>query len=59
MNNKIDYAVIFAGAFVAGLLINLLDIGGLLASMAVGVAVCLTFILVLLVVRSRGRGPTV
>ncbi len=57
MNNKIDYAVIFAAAFVAGLLINFLHIGGLLVSIAVGVAVCLTFTLVLLAVRRRSRRP--
>ncbi len=56
MNNKIEYAVLFAGAFVAGILIYILDLG-LLASMAVGVAVCVTFILSLLAVRSRSRGP--
>jgi hypothetical protein len=48
--------VVFAGAFVAVLLMNLLDIGGLLTSIAVGIAVCVSFMLVLLAVQHR-RGP--
>lgn len=55
MNTKAQYAVILAGAVVAGILINILDLG-LLASIAVGVAVCVSFVLVLLAVQHK-RGP--
>ncbi|MDQ3571213.1 MAG: hypothetical protein M3396_11470 [Actinomycetota bacterium] len=56
MNNKIENAVIFGGIFVAVLLLHFLDIDGFLASIAVCVAVSVSFYLLLLAVQHR-RGP--
>jgi hypothetical protein len=55
MNKKAQYTVIFAGAFVAGILIGILDLG-LLAGIGVGVAVGVSLMLVLLAAQHK-RGP--
>jgi Flp pilus assembly protein TadB len=55
MNKKAQYTVIFAGAFVAGILIGILDLG-LLVAIGVGVAVGVSLMLVLLAVQHK-RGP--
>ena len=50
-----QYTVIFAGAFVAGILIGILDLGHL-AGIGVGIAVGVSLMLVLLAVQHK-RGP--